>query len=209
MDSKLQGKYSSPSHDSADTVGEAIPARKPGERYTYADLQTWSEDERWELIDGIPYAMSSPTAKHQTILIELATQLNTFLKGKPCTVFIAPFDVRLNADTSDDTVLQPDVLVICDREKISTSSCIGAPDLTVEILSPSTAIRDMVVKLNLYKKYGVREYWIIDPESKTVSVYILDNGRYYITAYAETGTLPVHILEGCDIDLTEVFTEIQ
>ena len=207
MDSNTQNPYTTPLHDKVDTVSEAVPAYKPEEYYTYADYITWDDDKRWELINGIAYAMSAPTSRHQEILGELYYQLRGFLKGKPCKVYVAPFDVRLNADTKDDTVLQPDVLVICDREKITKAGSVGAPDLVIEILSPSTAIHDKVVKLNLYKQHGVREYWIVDPDSKTVSTHILDNDRYYVSAYAETDTPQVHVLEGCTINLAEVFSE--
>ena len=207
MDDKTQNTYSTLSHDSPDTVSEAVPALKMEEHYTYADYITWDDDKRWELINGKAYAMSAPMPRHQEILGELYYQLRGFLKGKPCKVYVAPFDVRLNADTGDDTVLQPDILVICDREKITKAGSVGAPDMVIEILSPSTAIHDKVVKMNLYKQYGVREYWIVDPDSKTLSVYILEDDRYFAAAYAETDTAPVHVLEGCAINLAEVFSE--
>ena len=178
------------------------------EYYTYADYSVWVGPERWELIDGEVYAMSpGPTWKHQGIVGELFGQLRDFLKGKPCKVFPAPFDVRLNADTADDTVVQPDIVVICDRSIIGGTGCAGSPDMVIEILSPSTEARDRIQKLKLYQKYGIREYWIVDPESKTVSVHILDNGRYYATGYTETETAPVHVLEGCTINLAEVFED--
>ena len=186
----------------------AMEAAIEHDYYTYADYCVWEGPERWELIDGEPYAMSPATTwKHQAICGELYGQLRDFLKGKPCKVFVAPFDVRLNADTADDTVVQPDIVVIYDRAKISGSGCVGAPDMAIEILSPSTALRDKTVKLKLYQKYGVREYWIVDPDKKTMSAHVLDNGRYTSTVYNEKDNAPIHILDGCTINLVEVFAE--
>ena len=174
--------------------------------YTYADYCTWDDDLRWELIDGVPYLMSpAPSWDHQSINAALLGQIWQFLRDKPCMVFAAPFDVRLNADGSDDTVVQPDIVVICDESKISRKSCDGAPDMVVEILSPSTSRRDMTEKLRLYERFGVREYWIVDPERKIVQSYILENGRYFIKAYTDADTAPVHVLQGCVVDLKVVF----
>ena len=142
----------------------AQPLRKEEARYTYADYMAWEDGERWEIIEGVPYLMSpAPTWVHQGISGELFLQIATFLKGKPCKVYAAPFDVRLFPadDDSDDTVVQPDIVVVCDRSKLDRSGCRGAPDMLVEILSPSTARHDQLVKLQLYKKAGVREYWIV------------------------------------------------
>jgi Uma2 family endonuclease len=177
------------------------------QRYTYADYCTWDDSERWELIDGIPYAMSSPTWEHQGVSSELSRQIGNFLRDKPCKVFAAPFDVRLNADTYDDTVVQPDIVVICDRSKLSGTGCVGAPEMVIEILSPSTARRDKLVKFQQYRKAGVREYWIVDSDSKTVAAHILENDEYITRAYGETDNAPVHILEGCTIELSYVFAE--
>ena len=178
------------------------------QRYTYADYCTWDDDERWELIDGVPYAMSpAPSPAHQTVSSNIHYQLFNFLKGKPCKLFPAPFDVRLNAAGDfDDDVVQPDIVVVCDRSKIDNKGCNGVPDMVIEILSPSTAKHDKVLKFNTYKRAGVREYWIVDPDYKTVQVYILENGRYFIRSYAETDMIPVHVLEGCVISLPDVFT---
>ena len=179
------------------------------ERYTYADYCKWDDDERWELIDGVPYAMSpAPPTAHQRVIGRLYRRLTEFLDDKPCEAFIAPFDVRLNgAGDDDDDVVQPDIVVICDRSKIDDKGCNGAPDMIIEIISPSTARRDKAVKFNKYQNAGVLEYWIVDPVDKTVLVYILDNGRYYAAAHAETAAVPVHVLEGCVISLSDVFAE--
>ncbi|MCL2151834.1 MAG: Uma2 family endonuclease [Oscillospiraceae bacterium] len=185
-------------------VSEAVPEYKS---YTYADYCTWG-DERWELVDGEAYAMApGPSEAHQSVLLNLARKLSDYLEGKPCKVFVAPFDVRLNADTYDDTVVQPDILVVCDEKKLDGKSCVGAPDLVVEILSPSTATRDKTIKFKAYLQAGVREYWMADPETKSISAHVLENGRYYTTIYFDNDTVPVHILEGCAIELAKVFAE--
>ena len=176
-------------------------------RYTYADYCGWDDDERWELIDGIPYAMAAPSISHQSVSGNIHLQIGQFLRGKTCKVFYAPTDVRLSADKKDDTVVQPDLLVVCDKSKIDEKGVIGAPDMVVEILSPSTASHDMVRKYTLYLKAKVREYWIVDPVSKTVVAHILGDGAYSGKSYGETETVPVSVLEGCTVDLAEVFLE--
>jgi len=181
---------------------------KEDQRYTYADYYSWDDGERWELIDGVPYLMSpAPLRAHQRILRELSRQFANFLKGKTCELFIAPFDVRLNADTYDDTVVQPDLLVVCDRSKLDDKCCVGAPDMVMEVLSPSTGRHDKLVKFHLYQKAGVREYWIVDPDTKTVQVCVLENGKYVTNMYGDTDTVPVYTLDGCIIDLKDVFEE--
>jgi Uma2 family endonuclease len=186
-----------------------MPLTKENERYTYADYSTWNDGGRWELIDGIAYAMApAPGSGHQGISVRLSWQLQSFLNGKPCRLFTAPFDVRLNATDEDDTVVLPDLSVICDRNKIDDKGCKGAPDLVIEILSPSSARMDKLLKYNKYQQAGVREYWIIDPDTATVQVSILENGRYYTTVYGEEDAAPVAVLPGCEIILKDVFAEL-
>ncbi|MDR0491062.1 MAG: Uma2 family endonuclease [Oscillospiraceae bacterium] len=183
-----------------------MPLPKEKQRYTYEDYCTWDDSQRWEIIDGTAYAMSpSPSWEHQSISGSLFNELANFLKDKTCKVFFAPLDVRLNAGTHDDTVVQPDIMVICDYSKLGKSGCVGAPDLAIEIVSPSTAGRDRLLKFNAYQRAGVREYWIVDPDTKTVSVYILKNGEYTAAAYGVDDSISVHVLEGCNIDLSDVF----
>ena len=184
-----------------------MEAARKLEYYTYADYCTWDSDERWELIDGVPCAMApAPSVAHQSISRRLIRQLDTFLHGKPCEVFYAPIDVRLNADKGDDTVVQPDIIVVCDKSKLEDGKAvIGVPDLVIEILSPSTARLDRITKLTLYRRSGVREYWIVDPDSKAVSVHVLRDGEYIVRAYSDGDSVPVHVLEGCNIDLPQVF----
>ncbi|MCL1896765.1 MAG: Uma2 family endonuclease [Clostridiales bacterium] len=176
-------------------------------RYTFADLCAWDDDERWELVDGIAYLMAAPSVRHQGISGELAWQLGNFLDGKPCKVYAA-VGVRLNWDTTDDTVFIPDLVVVCDRSKIVEDSIKGAPDLVIEILSPSTERYDKFIKLLQYEKAGVRECWVVDPVSKTVNTNILVNGLYNtMRTYLPSATIPVSVLEGCEIDLERVFAE--
>ena len=176
-------------------------------KYTYSDYATWPEYPRYELIDGEAVSMASPSQAHQAMLIELGTQFRTYLRGKKCKVFLAPFDVRLNHDTADNTVLQPDLLVVCDMNKLNGKHCLGAPDMVVEILSPSTARKDTVTKFRLYYQAGVKEFWIIDPDSKHVVVHKLENNRYTTNYYEGTETISVGVLEDCQINLADVFAE--
>jgi Uma2 family endonuclease len=181
--------------------------------YTYADFLEWDESERYEIMDGEAFMLAAPDRFHQEISRNLFMQIADFLKGKPCQAYYAPFAVRLNPaeDLSDDIVLQPDIVVVCDSSKLDKKGCNGAPDLVVEIMSPSTARYDRLVKYQKYQKAGVREYWIVDPETKSVQACSLEQGprgetRYVVTMYDDTGKAPVSVLPGCDIDLKEVFT---
>jgi Uma2 family endonuclease len=175
--------------------------------YTYADVLGWADDVRAEIIDGELYMMADPSTTHEIIKRELYIPLCNFLRGKPCQAFDAPFGVRPFAkrDNSDNTHVEPDITVICDESKISERGCYGAPDLIIEILSPSTARVDLMVKFDLYQRIGVREYWIVDPERRLVHVHHLTNGAYTTTTYDETGAVAVHVLPGCVINLNEVF----
>jgi Uma2 family endonuclease len=171
-------------------------------KYTYADYMSWPEDERWELIDGVAYMLAAPNVAHQSISFEIGRQLGNFLRGKPCRAFSAPFSVRL----ADDSVVEPDISIVCDQSKLSDGkTCNGAPDMVIEILSPSSTARDKVLKFNKYLHAGVREYWVVYPDSKTVSVYVLKDGRYMASEYADTDTVPAHVLDGCTINLPDVF----
>ena len=176
------------------------------ERFTYADYAGWDDDNRYELIDGKVYLMSAPSVEHQSIIGELFLQLANYLRDKPCKVFVSPLDVCLNAKgDDDDTVVQPDIIVVCDQSILDKKRCNGAPDLVVEIISPSTSRHDRITKLNKYLQAGVREFWIADPDDRGVTVHILENGKYVVSAYEDTDTIPVNVLEGCNIALPEVF----
>jgi len=151
-------------------------ARKKQDHYTYADYLTWGENYRCELIDGVVYDMTpAPSRQHQEMAMELSGILWSFFKDHPCKVFPAPFDVRFpSTDESDDkidTVVQPDIVVVCDARKLDDRGCRGAPDLAVEIVSLESAARDMKEKLALYEKRGVKEYWVVHPDAKIVMVF--------------------------------------
>lgn len=182
-------------------------------RYTLADALSWEEHDRIELINGVPVMMSPPVRAHQKILTGLFGQLYDYLKGKKCEVYPAPFAVRLFEESGDrpedvDTLVEPDISVICDPGKLDDIGCKGAPDLIIEILSPSTRRHDRMTKFNLYQRAGVREYWIVDPDSKDVQTFLLDGGRYFVKGYGNAeDKLPVEVLEGCVIDLSAVFAE--
>jgi len=176
-------------------------------KYTYADYLTWDDDLRYELIEGVPYKMLTPPVQHQRICGNLLFALGTFLKDKTCKVYAALFDVRFTSDIDCNTVVHPDIIVSCDESKMDEAGCIGAPDLIIEVLSPETATRDLKLKYDLYRKSGVREYWIIDLEYNLVYTFVLKDGHYYKTPYDETDTAPVHVLEGCEINLAEVFAD--
>ncbi|MEW6381383.1 MAG: Uma2 family endonuclease [bacterium] len=191
----------------------ALPVKKEN-RYTYGDYISWPDEERWELIDGVPLDMSpAPSRRHQVILRELLGQFWSFLQDRPCEVYSAPFDVRLpKADEKDEdiqTVVQPDILVVCDRNKLDDRGCRGVPDLIIEIVSPYTASKDMKEKFSLYERHGVREYWLVYPEEKIVMVFILgENGEYgKPRTYSGQDTIEVSFLEGLTVNLVPVFRE--
>ena len=183
-------------------------------RYTYADYLTWLDDKRRELINGFIHLMSAPNEIHARISYNWSLLTGIFVrkrKGK-CRIYHAPFDVRLPLDneTADDKiydVVQPDLCVICDLTKLDDKGCIGAPDLVVEVLSPSTLKYDWNYKFNLYEAAGVREYWIVDPKAKLVNVFLLQpDGKYDLgTVYECNQKAPVHIFEGLEIELNELF----
>ena len=179
------------------------PPAQSSEHYTWDDYRSWPDDERWEIIDGQPFAMTpSPRFRHQDISAAITGTLRAFLKGKPCRAVAAPMDVRL----SDTDVVQPDVLVVCDPRKITETHIEGAPDLVVEIASPSTLSYDRILKLSLYAKYGVKEYWIVTPYPHLVEVLLLDGDSYRIhKVFTKTDTLTSPTLPGLEIALDQIF----
>jgi Uma2 family endonuclease len=151
--------------------------------YCYGDYLTWPDDVRYELIDGHAYLMSpGPDLPHQDIAGEIYFQVRQALLGKPCRVFIAPLDVRLpkhnEADAKIDTVVQPDVMVVCSPDKLDRRGVRGAPDWVVEVLSPSTSGHDQIRKRSVYERHGVREYWLVHPIDRVLTVYRLQDGAY-------------------------------
>jgi Uma2 family endonuclease len=183
------------------------------EFHTYAEYANWPEDIRYELIDGIAYAMGpAPTRRHQEVAGEVFRQIADALEGAPCRPYIAPFDVRLprtnEADDKIDTVVQPDISVICDKTKLDERGCRGAPDWIVEVLSPGTAGHDQVVKRALYERVGVREYWLVHPADKVVTIYLLANGVYGKPAVQElVGTTAATVLPQVVVDWARVMRE--
>jgi len=174
--------------------------------FTYSVYATWNDNVRWELIDGVAYAMAAPSRDHQKASRNILTQLAVFLKGKKCEVYHAPFDVRLNADYKDNIVVQPDIVVVCDESKLFDGGAAGAPDFIIEILSPGSIIFDTQIKKSRYRQAGVKEYWIVDPFQKDITVYILNGGVYGKgTVYSEDDIIPVHTLPGCRHDMADVF----
>ena len=182
-------------------------------QYTFADALTWDEPDRIELIEGEAVMMSPPLREHQAISGALFAQLYHYLEGKQCQVYAAPFAVRLFEREGDrpedvDTMVEPDITVVCDPSKLDKYGCKGAPDLIIEILSPSTRRHDRITKLDLYQRAGVREYWMVNPEDKTVLVLLLD-GQGFLRIHEEYGqedAAVVNVLEDCAIDLGNVFS---
>lgn len=178
------------------------------EKISYADLLKFDDEKRYELIDGVPYVMESPRVSHQEILGEIYYQIKTYLKGKKCRVFIAPLDVKLSGqidNSKEFNVVQPDIMVVCDPDKITEKNILGAPDLAIEILSPSNLRHDRMRKLNLYQQFGVKEYWMVSLEDQNFMVLTLgDDGIYNIkqACYLDE-KVKVNVLDDCYVDLKE------
>jgi len=174
--------------------------------HTYEDWLALDENTRAELIDGSIYLLAAPSRRHQevsaTVYFQLATHIST--KGcKKCKVYYSPFAVRLEKDV----VVEPDITVVCDPQKLTKAGMDGAPDLIIEILSPSTARHDKLTKFMLYRRACVPEYWIVDPADNTLSVYRLTNGEYTISVYGNTDTATVNALPGFEMDLSTILTD--
>lgn len=171
--------------------------------YTVDDIYALPEGRRAELIDGELYDMSPPSTKHQRIVMNLSAEIRNYIKEKHglCEVFPAPFAVFLNAD--DHTYVEPDISVICDRDKLDEMGCRGAPDWIIEVVSPSDPGRDYVKKLKLYSEAGVREYWIVDPLKEYILIYNFnDNVSTYIIPFDQD--TPGGIIEGFSINMAEL-----
>jgi len=174
-------------------------------RFTLKDYYALPEDQRAELIDGVLYNMTAPSLAHQTVALQIAYQflqcMDAFEK-QGCEVFISPVDVQLDRD--DRTMVEPDVVVLCDMEKAIKRCIFGAPDFVLEVLSPTTRRKDMLIKLNKYWNAGCREYWIVDPEQMTVTVYDFD-GEETAVHYTFDNIVPVRLSEGkCSIDFPAI-----
>jgi len=192
-----------------------IPELTPNTIFTYAHVLAWSDHERWEIIQGVPYAMSpSPTIRHQEVAGALYRILGNYMQGKACRVFIAPLDVLLTEgqelDEQIQTVVQPDVFVVCDKSKLDKRRCKGAPDLIIEVLSPATARRDRREKFLLYEKFGVKEYWLVEPDAKLITAFILKDNQYgRPNIYSDEDEMKSSIFTDLIVNLAEVFTDIE
>lgn len=169
-----------------------------------------------ELIQGKIFkkAAAAPKRIHQRVSLKLASKLYSFLEGQKCQVFDAPFDVRFTKgskkDGDIDSVVQPDICVICDPEKLDDKGCIGSPDLIVEILSPGNSQTELRSKYNLYESFGVREYWVIHPEHQDLMIYTLVDGKYNASQLFTTGdVIESTVVEGFTLDLEEFFRDIE
>ena len=195
------------------------PEIKQVRKYTYKDYLTWPEDERWEIIEGVAYPMifdisPSPSLNHQRISGALFNKFYNYLENKSCEVFSAPVDVVfLNENDENveyvETVVQPDIVVICDKSKMNKQSCKGSPDLIIEISSPSTAQRDLKEKYSLYERSGVKEYWMVHPIDRTVMIFKLGENNEYgkVERYSAEDSIKVGIFDDLMIDLKAVFKE--
>ena len=202
------GGYRGMLRDPGVAYGAVRSEKRQGE-YTIDDYLAVPDDRRVELIDGVIYDMAAPKIIHQELLMELSFQLRAFVKknGGPCRVLPAPHDVQLDRD--DRTMVQPDVSVICHREDIAPERMHGAPDLVIEILSPSNSYMDLGLKYEKYLRAGVREYWVVDPERFRVIVNFFSEGRSVAQIYTFKEKIPVGIWDGrCEIDLSDLAEEL-
>ena len=170
---------------------------------TLEQYEALPEDVRVEVFEGIAYDMASPSEIHQTISTELTTILNNYIKSKKgsCRVFHAPFDVKLNENPL--TIVQPDLMIICDRNKLDGKRCNGAPDFIIEIASPNNASDDYIRKSFYYKNYGVREYWIVDPRRKTVTINYFECDMVNVQ-YSFDSTIKVNIYDDLFINFSDI-----
>lgn len=174
------------------------------QRFDWDDYRTWDDGERWELIGGEPFCMSpAPTSRHQAIVSDLFGQLYQHFEGRSCRPLVSPIDVKLSAED----VVQPDVVVVCDRSQLLETHIEGPPALVVEVLSPSSHRHDRVRKLRLYARFGVREYWLVQPHPAVIEVLQLTGRDYRIAgAYTDAETLHSPTFPDLALDLAKVFT---
>ena len=204
--------WPSSADQAASAVAESARAYQTNEKkqgeYTIEDYYAFPEDKRCELIDGVIYDMGTPTTIHQFLVLALAEKLHSHIRSRngQCVIFNSPVSVQ--ADPSDDkTILEPDVIVVCDRSKITRRSIVGAPDLVIEVLSPSTRKKDIGVKANVYERSGVREYWLVDPDGENVVVYRYGE-EYTINLYGFASPVPVGIFgDELTIDFSAIARE--
>ena len=181
-----------------------MPALQPQvQLITLEQYEALPEDKRVEVFDGVVYDMASPSQIHQTILTELLVIIRNYIKsiGGNCSVFPAPFDVKLSDKPL--TIVQPDIMVICDKDKLDGKRCNGAPDFIIEIVSPGNPTDDYIRKLYYYKNYGVREYWIVEPRRKTVTVNYFE-GNIVSVQYPFDSIIKVNIYEDLLINFSQI-----
>jgi len=177
----------------------SLPQRDNG-RHTYGDYLGWGDETRYELIDGIAYLMApAPSVDHQIIVLEVAHQLRSALENHSCRVLVAPVDVIMpragEGDEAVDTVVQPDVLLVCDPAKLTPRGVRGAPDWVLEVLSPASAAHDQIVKLRTYERAAVREYWLAHPTDRVLTIYRHDGKAYGRPTLQElAGETPLDVL---------------
>lgn len=173
--------------------------------YTEEDYYNLPESIRAELIDGDIYYQAAPSRVHQEILMELSGTIRDYIKSKngPCKVYPSPFAVKLREDKN--TIVEPDISVICDRGKLTDKGCTGAPDWIIEIVSPGNSSHDYIKKLNLYADAGVREYWIVNPINQSVYVYYLEESQFKTNAYGFQDRIKVNIYDDLNIDFKEIY----
>ncbi len=181
--------------------------------YRYADYLGWPDDVHYELIDGVAWLMApAPTRRHQELVGELFRQVANALEGRQCRAYVAPFDVRLphgdEADADIDTVVQPDVLVVCDPAKLDDRGLRGAPDWVIEVLSPATAGHDQTRKLAAYERAGVPEVWLVHPSDRVLTVYRRDGDRYGRPLIQEFEGVTPSLLDGVAIDWQRVLAQL-
>lgn len=181
--------------------------KRDTQHHTYAEYLTWPDDQRIELVGGVAYVKEppAPSRPHQGLVGELYRQVANALEGTSSRAYVAPFDVRLpkagEADDEIDTVLQPDVLIVCDRGKLDERGMRGAPDWVAEVLSPSTGRHDRVVKIPVYERAAVPEVWLVDPAERTLSVYRFAGDCYGPPRIQGLrGTTPIAAVPGVSID---------
>ena len=181
-----------------------MPALQPQpESLTLEQYEALPEDLRVEVFDGVVYDMASPSQEHQTISMELSTVLNTYIRGKKgsCRVFHAPFVVKLSEQPL--TIVQPDLMIVCDKDKLDGKRCNGAPDFIIEIVSPGNPADDYIRKLYYYKNAGVREYWIVDPRRKNVTINFFE-GNMLNVQYSFDSVIKVNIYDDLYINFSDI-----
>ncbi|MFO7824479.1 MAG: Uma2 family endonuclease [Cyclobacterium sp.] len=182
--------------------------------YSYADYLSWQLEEMVELIRGKVFRQAAaPRRIHQGLTVALVTRIHGFLKGGSCKVYTAPFDVRLPVSSRKhkdiDTVVQPDLCVVCDPDKLDELGCVGAPDLIVEILSPGNNKKELQLKYDVYEASGVKEYWVVHPDERTLLIYTLEAGKYRPSRLFTFGDrVRSQAIPAFELDLDEVFGEL-